>query len=61
MLLILSLRIFIWRRKVVVANSLELGFANCGTRAITVTLTAVYWYAALKTSKYKKDKFFKSK
>jgi len=33
---------------VVAANSLEHGFANCGTRATTVTLTAVYWYAALK-------------
>ena len=58
MLLILSLRIFIRRRKVVAANSLEHSFANCGTRATTVTLTVVYWYAALGTSKYKKGKSF---
>jgi len=43
---------------VVAANSLEHSFANCGTRATTVTLTVVYWYAALGTSKYKKGKSF---
>jgi hypothetical protein len=40
------------------SESLEHGFVNCGTRVITVTLIVVYWCAALKTSKYKKDKSF---
>jgi len=46
---------------VVAANSLENSFANCGTRATTVTLTVVYWYATLGISKYKEGNSFQEK